>query len=120
MAANSPQRNAPADSPLLVSSVGRLCAAFSSVRAVGIANLAQVVEHRIVSIVGSTSHHVTFISGGELYYVFNARNELVEMSSTTALRCTLTPEGNCLFAVLTRQHQGWRHRGNDHSEGVKK
>jgi hypothetical protein len=66
------------------------------IRSVGIADLSQVVEHRVVAAVGSVSHHVRFRNGGGLWFVFNDRNELVDLKAH-AFGVLVTPEGDCIF-----------------------
>jgi hypothetical protein len=69
------------------------------IHTVGIRNLAEVVGHTIVAIVGSISHHIQFNNGGELYYVFNQRGELVELRAE-AVCFTISPEGDYLFQAF--------------------
>lgn len=52
------------------------------IRAVRVEDLSQVLEHRIVRIVGSTSHVLRFIGGGELRYAYNSRGQVIELSAT--------------------------------------
>ena len=40
---------------------------------------------------GSTSHVVRFIGGGELRYVYNSRGQVIELSST-GVRASVSPE----------------------------
>ncbi len=68
----------------------------SRVRNVGIAKLAEVVDHRIAAIVDSVSHYVRFCNGGEIYYVFNGRGEIVELSGL-AVFVNISPQGDYLF-----------------------
>jgi hypothetical protein len=68
----------------------------SKVRFVGIANLAEVVDYRIVAIYDSVSHYIRFCNGGELYYVFNRRGEVVELTGRTVC-CSVSSEGDYLF-----------------------
>ena len=51
-------------------------------RAVQVDDLAQVLDHRIARIVGSTSQVVRFIGGGELRYAHNSRGQVIELSSS--------------------------------------
>lgn len=67
--------------------------------AVGIADLTHVENHTIARIAGSTAHHVHFFGGGELYYVFNTRGEIVELWASK-LQTTLTPQRQLIFAPL--------------------
>lgn len=66
------------------------------IRSVGIGDLAQVAEHRVARAVGSVSHHVRFNNGGGLWFVFNERNELVDLKAH-AFSVSVTPEGDCMF-----------------------
>ena len=52
------------------------------IRAVQVDDLAQVLDHRIARIMGSTSHVLQFVGGGELRYVYNSRGQVIELSST--------------------------------------
>lgn len=52
-----------------------------SIKAVGITNLGDVIEHRITTIVGSRSHLVRFSNGGELQYAYNSLGQLIELTS---------------------------------------
>jgi hypothetical protein len=71
----------------------------SSVRSVGVASLAEIIDYRIVAIVDSISHHARFCNVGELYYVFNRRGELVELMGR-AVCVSISPEGDCLYRAL--------------------
>lgn len=51
------------------------------IRAVRVEDLSQVLDHRIARIVGSTSHVVRFIGGGELRYAYNSRGQVIELSA---------------------------------------
>ena len=61
------------------------------IRAVQVADLAQVLDHRIVRIMGSTSHVVRFVGGGELRYVYNSRGQVIELSSY-GVHASVSPE----------------------------
>jgi hypothetical protein len=76
-----------------------ICIAHSRVRHVGVADIAEVIEYRIAAIVDSISHHVRFCNGGELYYVFNRRGEVVELMGRAVL-VSISPEGDYLFRAL--------------------
>jgi hypothetical protein len=71
----------------------------SKVRFVGVASLAEVVEYRIAAIVDSVSHYVRFCNGGELYYVFNRRGEVVELTGR-AVTVSISPQGDYIFGAL--------------------
>lgn len=75
-----------------------------NVRTIGIADLAEVAEHRITRIFDSVAHHICFHGGGELYYVFNRRGQVVELRSH-ALQVAISDTGDYLFrqSVLLRQ-----------------
>jgi hypothetical protein len=68
------------------------------VRTIGIENIADVIEHRITAAVNSVAHLVRFRNGGELFYIFNLRGEIVELT-TTDLACTLSPDGAHIFRM---------------------
>ncbi len=61
------------------------------IRAVQVDDLAQVLDHRIARIMGSTSHVVRFIGGGELRYVYNSRGQVIELSSS-GVRASISPQ----------------------------
>ena len=50
--------------------------------AVGIEDLAQVLEHRIARAAGRTSHWLRFVGGGELRYTVDGRGQVVELCAT--------------------------------------
>ena len=52
------------------------------IRAVRVEDLSQVLDHRIARIMGSTSHVIRFIGGGELRYAYNSRGQVIELSAT--------------------------------------
>lgn len=69
----------------------------SAVKAVGIRDIAQVVEHRINTILGSRSHFLRFGNGGCLQFAYNDAGQLIELS---AEGLTLTIKANseyCFF-----------------------
>ena len=51
------------------------------IRAVRVEDLSQVLDHRIARIMGSTSHVIRFIGGGELRYAYNSRGQVIELSA---------------------------------------
>jgi hypothetical protein len=69
------------------------------VRRVGIENLADVAEHQVSAAVGSVAHHVKFRNGGELYYVYNQRGEVVELAGNNVC-CHISRGGDYLFGML--------------------
>ena len=68
------------------------------IRAVQVDDLAQVLDHRIARIMGSTSHVVRFVCGGELRYVYNSRGQVIELFST-GVRASLSPERVVSFSA---------------------
>ena len=56
--------------------------ALDEIRAVRVEDLSQVLDHRIARIMGSTSHVIRFIGGGELRYAYNSRGQVIELSAT--------------------------------------
>lgn len=76
-----------------------------NISAIGVADLAEVVEHRITRIFDSIAHHVRFHGGGELYYVFNRRGQVVELRSR-ALQLAISDTGDYLFrqSAATASH----------------
>jgi hypothetical protein len=68
------------------------------IRAVQVDDLAQVVDHRIVRIMGSTSHVVRFVGGGELRYVYNSRGQVIELSSS-GVHASVSPERVVIFSA---------------------
>lgn len=69
------------------------------IRAVRVEDLSQVLEHRIARIVGSTSHVIRFIGGGELRYAYNNRGEVIELSAT-GIRGAVSPGRIVTFGAL--------------------
>ena len=61
------------------------------IRAVQVDDLAQVLDHRIAPSMGSTSHVVRFVGGGELRYVYNSRGQVIELSSG-GVHASVSPE----------------------------
>ena len=55
------------------------------IKAVGIHNLADVESHNINHIVGSISHYVRFVGGGEVRFVYNASGQLIELLATKVI-----------------------------------
>ncbi len=94
-----PQAFGRGDISLLDADGRVICTELPRLHTVGIADLAQVVDHRINAIMDSIAHYVRFRSGGELYYVFNGRGQLVELSAK-ALRFTISAKGDYLFRQL--------------------
>ena len=68
------------------------------VRAIQVDDLAQVLDHRIARIMGSTSHVVRFIGGGELHYVYNSRGQVIELSSS-GVHASVSPERVVSFSA---------------------
>ena len=80
---------------------GNILADLPRIRSVGIADLANVLSHRIVRIVGSTSHHVHFVGGGELRYVYNSRGELIELEAYN-MKGSISPDLCVTFSATAR------------------
>ena len=55
------------------------------IAAVGIHNLADVESHTINTIVGSISHYVRLIGGGEIRFVYNTSGQLIELSAKNVI-----------------------------------
>ena len=68
------------------------------IRAVQVDDLAQVLDHRIARIMGSTSHVVWFVGGGELRYVYNSRGQVIELSSS-GVHASVSPERVVSFSA---------------------
>jgi hypothetical protein len=62
-------------------------------RAVRANNLAPVLDHRIARVMGSTSHVLRFVGGGELRYAYNSRGQVIELSSSGVPRVGLAGAG---------------------------
>ena len=69
------------------------------IRAVRVEDLSQVLEHRIARIVGSTSHVIRFIGGGELRYAYNNRGQVIELSAT-GIKGEVSPGRVVTFGAL--------------------
>jgi len=69
------------------------------IRAVRVEDLSQVLEHRIARIVGSTSHVIRFIGGGELRYAYNNRGQVIELSAT-GIRRVMSSNRVATFGAL--------------------
>lgn len=69
------------------------------IRAVRVEDLSQVLEHRIARIVGSTSHVIRFIGGGELRYAYNSRGQVIELSAT-GVKGAVAPNRVVTFGAL--------------------
>lgn len=75
---------------------GRANVNLRSVGAVGIHNLADVEAHNINSIVGSISHYVRFVGGGEVKFVYNASGQLIELSASNVVT-TISKNNEIVF-----------------------
>jgi hypothetical protein len=80
---------------------GNITATLPVITSVGIADLADVQSHNIVRIVGSVSHHVRFVGGGELCYVYNTRGELIELSAVN-VKVSISSQHRLVFAPYRR------------------
>jgi hypothetical protein len=69
------------------------------IQAVRVEDLSQVLEHRIARIVGSTSHVIRFIGGGELRYAYNSRGQVIELSAT-GIKGAVSPSRVVTFGAL--------------------
>lgn len=61
---------------------GGLMISTGSITAVSIANIAEVMSHQVFRAIGSTSHAVRFVGGGDLRYACNDRGQVIAMSAT--------------------------------------
>jgi hypothetical protein len=75
--------------------------ALEEIRAVRVDDMAQVLAHRIARIMGSTSHVVQFIGGGELRYVHDNQGQVIELSSA-GVRVSISPQRVLSFGVPDR------------------
>ena len=73
-----------------------------TIASVGIVNLTEVVEHHITTIVGSRSHLVRFVNGGELRFAYNGAGDLIELKSR-GMVASITPVGVIRYAVSQTQ-----------------
>lgn len=80
--------------------------ALDEISAVRVDDLAEVLEHRIARIVGSTSHVVRFIGGGELRYAYNSRGQVIELSAE-GVRAAISPQRVVSFSAQD-QGRSWR------------
>jgi hypothetical protein len=69
------------------------------IRAVRVEDLSQVLDHRIARIMGSTSHVIRFIGGGELRYAYNSRGQVIELSAT-GVKGAVSPGRVVTFGAL--------------------
>ena len=69
------------------------------IRAVRVEDLSQVLDHRIARIMGSTSHVIRFIGGGELRYAYNNRGQVIELSAT-GVKGAVSPNRVVTFGAL--------------------
>jgi hypothetical protein len=60
------------------------------IRAVGVEDLAQIVEHRIDRLPGRTVHWLRFVGGGELRYAVDGRGQVVTLCAT-GIRGSVSP-----------------------------
>ena len=68
------------------------------IRAVQVDDLAQVADHRIARIMGSTSHVIRFVRDGELRYVYNSRGQVIELSAA-GVHASVSPERVVVFSA---------------------
>lgn len=76
---------------------GRANINLARIEAVGIHNLADIEAHNITSIVGSISHYVRFIGGGEVMFAYNASGQLIELSATGVIT-TVSQNNGIVFS----------------------
>jgi hypothetical protein len=69
------------------------------INTVGIRDIADVVEHRINTIVGSRLHMVRFVNGGTLTYAYNDAGDLVELTSSN-LVAEISIDNEIVYYVL--------------------
>ena len=69
------------------------------IRAVRVEDLSHVLDHRIARIMGSTSHVIRFIGGGELRYAYNSRGQVIELSAT-GVKGAVSPNRVVTFGAL--------------------
>lgn len=75
---------------------GGLAVSTEAVQAVTVADVAEVQSHDVFRIIGSTSHVVHFVGGGELPYAHNDRGQVIALAAT-GVRSEASPKG-----VVTR------------------
>ena len=75
---------------------GRANINLKKIGAVGIHNLADIEVHNINTIVGSISHYVRFVGGGEIRFVYNASGKLIELSATNVIT-TISQDNEIIF-----------------------
>jgi hypothetical protein len=78
---------------------GSFAYTITEINSVGIRDIADVVEHRINTIVGSRLHMVRFVNGGTLTYAYNEAGELIELSSSS-LAANISVENEVVYYVL--------------------
>ena len=71
----------------------------AEINTVGIKDIADVVEHRINTIVGSRLHMVRFVNGGILTYAYNEAGELIELASSN-LAAEISINNEIVYYVL--------------------
>jgi hypothetical protein len=71
----------------------------AEINTIGIRDIADVLEHRINSIVGSHLHMVRFVNGGLLTYAYNDAGELIELASSN-LAADISIDNNIVYYVL--------------------
>lgn len=73
-----------------------------AIQTVTIADLAEVQSHDVFRIVGSTSHVVRFVGGGELRYAYNDRGQVIALAAT-GVRTEASPKGVVTFGAVARR-----------------
>jgi hypothetical protein len=67
------------------------------IRSVGIKNVMDVDVHSINTVVGSRSHYIRFLGGGDVKFAYNQAGQLIELSSQNVI-LTLTPNDELIFS----------------------
>ena len=88
-----------------ITSDGDLTVDFSNITAtIGIKNLTEVTQHQITTILGSRSHLVRFVNGGELRFAYNSLGQLLELSARDLI-ARMSKGSAITFAIPDEQTQ---------------
>ena len=90
--------SAAAGEAIEIDEQGRANINLKKIEAVGIYNLADIEIHNINTIVGSISHYVRFVGGGEIRFVYNASGKLIELSATNVIT-TISQNNEIVFKL---------------------
>ena len=74
------------------------------ITSVGVTNLIEVTEHQITTILGSRSHLLRFVNGGELRFAYNRLGQLIELRSR-GLSANIAPGNVVTYAMDSEQSQ---------------